>query len=66
MKNLRKVLAVVLVIALAFSVMAVASATYTDDSNVNYKTAVGVMTGIGVLNEMFGRQFRPHRVSHPR
>ncbi|SHI04393.1 S-layer homology domain-containing protein [Sporobacter termitidis DSM 10068] len=53
MKNLKKVFAVVLVVAMAFSLMAVASAKsisdYSDASSITQKEAVTILTAAGVL-----------------
>jgi hypothetical protein len=53
MKNLRKVFAVILVVCMAFSLMAVASAadisSYSDSSSITEKEAVNVLTYAGVL-----------------
>ncbi|UOO37523.1 S-layer homology domain-containing protein [Oscillospiraceae bacterium CM] len=60
MKNLRKVLAVVLVVCMVFSLATIASAlTFTDDSSIQYKEAVGVMTGIGAINGYPDGSFGP-------
>jgi hypothetical protein len=55
MKNLKKVLSLVLALAMAFSLMSVALAVdkasdFTDYDDVDYQTAVDVMTAIGVFN----------------
>jgi hypothetical protein len=55
MKNLKKVLSLVLALAMAFSLMSVAFAVdtasdYTDYSSITYQDAVDVMTAIGVFN----------------
>jgi hypothetical protein len=63
MKNLRKVLAVVLVVALAFSMMAVASAKqvtdYTDNSTIKYTEAVDLVTGLGIMTGSGDTTFAP-------
>jgi hypothetical protein len=63
MKNLRKVLALVLAIAMAFSVMAIASAKqigdYSDASSVKYKEAVDLVTGLGIMGGAGGTTFDP-------
>ena len=52
MKNLSKVLALVLVVAMVFSfaVSASAAASYKDDASVNYKEAVQLLSALDVLN----------------
>ena len=63
MKNLKKLLAVVLVIALAFSVMATAVAAnvddYSDFDDVTYVEAVDVFTALGFLAGMGDGSFDP-------
>lgn len=59
MKNLKKVLALVLVVATLMSFATVASAKYTDDSSINYDEAVAVMSEIGVINGYTDNSFRP-------
>lgn len=60
MKNLQKVLALILVVAILMGFATVASATdYTDDSSINYKEAVEVMSLIGVINGYTDNTFRP-------
>lgn len=52
MKNLSKVLALVLVVAMVFSfaVSAGAAASYKDDASINYKEAVQLLSALDVLN----------------
>jgi hypothetical protein len=55
MKNLKKVLSLVLALAMAFSLMSVAFAVdtasdFTDYDSITYQDAVDVMTAIGVFN----------------
>ncbi len=63
MKNLRKVLAVVLVVCMAFSLMAVASAAnlkdYSDASTVTNKEAVDVMAATGLMTGDGGTAWNP-------
>lgn len=63
MKNLKKVLAVVLAVAMAFSLMAVASAKqiddYTDTSDVKYKEAVDLISGLGIMTGTSDTTFDP-------
>jgi len=63
MKNLKKVLAVVLAVAMAFSLMAVASAKqigdYTDTSDVKYKEAVDLISGLGIMTGTSETTFDP-------
>ena len=63
MKNFKKVLALVLVVATLLSFATVASAattaSYTDGSTVSRKQAVDVLSYIGVLNGYSDKTFRP-------
>jgi len=63
MKNLKKVLAVVLVVALAFSLMAVAGAKqvtdFSDASSIKYTEAVDFLTGLGIIQGSGGTTFDP-------
>ena len=63
MKNLKKVLSLVLALAMALSLMTVAFAKdasdYADYSKVTYNEAVDVMTAIGVFDGMDGTNFAP-------
>lgn len=63
MKNFRKVLALVLVVATLFSFTAMASAKslsdYTDASSVNYGPAVDILSTLGILNGYEDDSFKP-------
>ena len=59
MKNLKKVLALVLVVATLMGFATVAGAQFTDDSSVTYKEAVEVMSAINVINGYTDGSFRP-------
>ena len=63
MKNLKKVLSLVLALAMALSLMTAAFAAdasdYKDYSKVTYKEAVDVMTAAGVFNGGDGNNFNP-------
>lgn len=63
MKNFRKVLALILVVATLFSFVAVASAKdsseYTDIDKVNYDEAVDVLSAIGILEGYSDGSFKP-------
>ena len=53
MRNLKKILALVLALVMSLSLMATASAAdFTDASSINdtYETAVEVLSGLGVFN----------------
>ena len=59
MKNLKKVLALVLVVATLMGFATVAGAKFSDDSSVTYKEAVEVMAAIDVINGYTDGTFRP-------
>jgi hypothetical protein len=60
MKNLKKTLSMVLVIAMMLSILVIgAGAAFTDDEDINYTTAVEVMTGIGAINGFPDGTFKP-------
>ena len=61
MKNFRKVLALVLVVATLFSFVAMTASAkeYTDADKVSYTEAVDVLTAIGILNGYPDGTFRP-------
>ena len=61
MKNFRKVLALVLVVATLFSFVAMTASAkeYTDTDKVSYAEAVDVLSAIGILNGYPDGTFRP-------
>ena len=59
MKNLKKVLALVLVVATLMGFATVASAKFTDSSSIEQTEAVEVMTLINVINGYTDGSFRP-------
>lgn len=61
MKNFRKVLALVLVVATLFSFVAMTASAkeYTDGDKVSYTEAVDVLTAIGILNGYTDGTYRP-------
>lgn len=61
MKNFRKVLALVLVVATLFSFVAMTASAkeYTDADKVSYTEAVDVLTAIGILNGYNDGTYRP-------
>ena len=61
MKNFRKVLALVLVVATLFSFVAMTASAkeYTDTDKVSYTEAVDVLSAIGILNGYPDGSFRP-------
>ncbi len=61
MKNFRKVLALVLVVATLFSFVAMTASAkeYTDTDKVSYTEAVDVLSAIGILNGYLDGTFRP-------
>lgn len=60
MKNLKKILALVLVMAVVFSFTAMtASAAFTDEADIARKEAVDVMAAIGVINGYTDGTFKP-------
>ncbi len=61
MRTLKKTLALVLVLAMMFSLCAVsASADFTDDAEIKYTEAVEVLTAIGVIDGMGDGSFAPN------
>jgi len=60
MKSLNRTLSLVLVLAMVFGLMGIASATtFTDTATVQYKEAVDVVTGIGAINGLPNGSFNP-------
>lgn len=59
MKNLKKVLALVLVVATLMGFATVSSAKFSDAESVKYKEAVDVMTMLNVINGYTDNTFRP-------
>lgn len=59
MKNLKKVLALVLVVATLFSFATIAGAKFNDDKSIQYNEAVEVMTALGVIAGYSDNTFRP-------
>lgn len=60
MKNLKKVLSLALVLVMACGLFVTASASdYTDSSNINYQTAVDVLSGVGILEGYADGSFLP-------
>lgn len=59
MKSLKKTLSLVLVLVMVFGLFGVANASFTDDSTIQYKEAVDVMTGIGAINGYADGTFKP-------
>ena len=60
MRNLKKVLSLALVLVMACGLFVTASASdYTDDANISYKTAVEVLSGVGILEGYADGSFLP-------
>ena len=59
MKNLKKVLALVLVVATLMGLATVAGAAYSDAKDIEYTEAVDVMTALGILNGNPDGSFAP-------
>ena len=60
MRNLKKVLALVLALAMSMSLVTIANAAdFSDKADINYKEAVDVMTAIGVLEGFEDGSFKP-------
>ncbi len=67
MKNLKKVLALVLVVASVLSFATVASAaSFTDKDSITNTEAVNMLADLGVINGFTDGFLPPHRNSHPR
>ena len=49
MNSLKRTLSLVLVLVMVLGLVGVAGAAYTDEAQIQYKEAVGVMTGIGAI-----------------
>ena len=56
---MKKTLSLVLVLCMVFSFFGFAGAAFKDDADIQYKEAVGVMTGIGAINGMGDNTFAP-------
>ena len=63
MKNLSKVLALVLVVAMVFSLAVSASAatSFTDDADIDYSEGVELLTSLGVISGYPDGSFQPDR-----
>ncbi len=59
MKSLKRTLSLVLVLVMILGLVGAASAAFTDDAKIQYKEAVGVMTGIGAIEGMGNNTFNP-------
>ena len=59
MKNLSKVLSLVLALAMIVGVFTIGAAAFTDDEDIKYDEAVEVMAGIGVINGFEDGSFDP-------
>ena len=59
MRNLKKILALVLALMMVLSVMVTASASFDDAESITYTEAVDVMVAAGVLNGMGDGTFAP-------
>ena len=59
MKNLKKVLALVLVVATLMGLATVAGAAYTDANDIEYTEAVDVMSALGILDGFTDGSFKP-------
>ena len=60
MKNLKKVLALVLAFAMAFTMMATAGAAYTDQADIEATEAVDMLTTLGIMAGDPDGSFRPN------
>ena len=62
MKSLNRTLSLVLVLAMVFGLMGVASAatpSFSDNATIQYQTAVGTMVGMGAINGYTDGTFKP-------
>ena len=59
MKNLKKVLALVLAVVMIFGVMSLTSAAFTDDAKISNTEAVEVMAGLQILTGYTDGSYKP-------
>ena len=60
MRNLKKILALVLALVMSLSLVTIANAAdFTDSDDISYEEAVDVMSTIGVINGMDDGSFDP-------